>query len=61
MKYGRKILSVLMVLSLVLVLSFAGARADMIYETKTKEIVTSGVILETITRFADEGWQKYTC
>lgn len=58
MKYGRKILSVLMVLSLVLVLSFAGARADVIYETKTKEIVTSGVILETITRFADEGWQK---
>lgn len=58
MKYIRKSVSVLIIFSLVCILSLSGVNAGVIYEFKTTEIVTSGVTLETITRFADEGWQK---
>ncbi|HPD00567.1 MAG TPA: phosphodiester glycosidase family protein [Acetivibrio sp.] len=58
MKYIRKSVSVLIIISLVIMLSLPGVNAGIIYESKTTEVVTSGVTLETITRFADEGWQK---
>lgn len=58
MKYIRKSVSVLIIFSLVLILSLPGVNAGIIYESKTTEVVTSGVTLETITRFADDGWQK---
>jgi exopolysaccharide biosynthesis protein len=58
MKYIRKSVSVLIIISLVLILSLPGVNAGIIYESRTTEVVTSGVTLETITRFADEGWQK---
>ncbi|HHV28817.1 phosphodiester glycosidase family protein [Acetivibrio mesophilus] len=58
MKYIRKSISIIAILSLIFALSFANANAATIYESKTKETVTSGVTLETITRFTDDGWQK---
>jgi len=58
MKYIRKSISIFAVLALVFILSFGNVSAGTIYESKTKETVTSGVTLETITRFTDDGWQK---
>ncbi|GAE89699.1 phosphodiester glycosidase family protein [Acetivibrio straminisolvens] len=58
MKYIRKSICIIAILSLVFMFSFGNVNAGTIYESKTKEIVTSGVTLETITRFTDDGWQK---
>lgn len=39
---------------------FSGApvHSKVIYQTVTSETITSGVVLERITRFTDEGWLK---
>lgn len=58
MKYIRKSVSVVLMLSLLFMFSFTGVNAGTIHETKSTETVTSGVTLETLTRFTDEGWQK---
>lgn len=58
MKYIRKSVSLIAILSLIFAFSFTSVDAGTIYESKTKETVTSGVTLETITRFTDGGWQK---
>ncbi len=58
MKYIRKSVSIIAILSLIFMISFGNVSAGTIYESKTRETVTSGVTLETITRFTDDGWQK---
>lgn len=59
MKYIRKKLSMLLTITVLLCVSFSTAKADtnsIIYDTTTKETITSGVIHEKISRFTDAGW-----
>ncbi|MFZ5989094.1 MAG: phosphodiester glycosidase family protein [Bacillota bacterium] len=58
MKYIRKTMSAVLIISILLVFSFTGVNAGTIHETSSFEIITSGVVLEKITRFTDEGWLK---
>jgi len=60
MKYIRKSISIFAVLALVFILSFGNVSAGTIYESKTKETVTSGVTLETITRLPMTDGRKST-
>ncbi|MDF2523218.1 MAG: hypothetical protein K0R31_859, partial [Clostridiales bacterium] len=58
MKILRKYISVLIILSIVLALPYNTIRAEAntIYQSSTKETVTSGATLEKTTRFTTEGW-----
>lgn len=58
MKYIRKGLAVALITIILLLLSFNTAMADsnIIYETSSKETITSGATLEKITRFTENGW-----
>lgn len=59
MKYIRKKLSLLIIFTVLFSMSFSTVRADVnniIYDLTTKEIVTSGVIYEKISRFTESGW-----
>ena len=58
MKSLRKFISVLIILSIFVALPFSisSAAANVIYQSSTKETVTSGATLEKITRFTTEGW-----
>ncbi|TYQ14980.1 UNVERIFIED_CONTAM: uncharacterized protein DUF2233 [Acetivibrio alkalicellulosi] len=58
MRYIGKKISILLVLAIILIFSFSGTNANTIYETSTIETITSGVTLERITQFTNEGWQK---
>lgn len=54
----RKSISLVLITAMLLIFTFSSANANprVIHESSTKEIVTSGAILERITRFTDEGW-----
>ena len=56
--YIRKSVSVLLITAVLLLCTFsiAGAAPRVIHETVKREIITSGAILERITRFTDDGW-----
>jgi len=65
--YTRKRVSVLLVTTILLMCSLSTARAgagdsygstNIIYENTEREYVTSGAILEKITRFTTDGWLK---
>ncbi|WP_010681286.1 phosphodiester glycosidase family protein [Acetivibrio cellulolyticus] len=59
MKYIRKTLSIMLIITVLLSMSFSTAFAEtnsIIYETSTTETITSGVTHEKITRFMDKGW-----
>lgn len=59
MNYIRKRLSILLIIAVMLCSSFTSVNADtnsLIYESTTKEIITSGVTHEKIMRFMDKGW-----
>ena len=59
MKYVRKKLSMLIIVTILLFASFSTANANInsiIYDITSKEIITSGVIHERISRFTDVGW-----
>ena len=60
MKYIRKNFSIVLILTLVFVSLFSNTpvKANVIYQTRTSETITSGVVLEKITKFTDEGWQN---
>lgn len=58
MKYVRRSISIILVVTILLLFSFNAVQADsgVIYETSSKQTITSGAVLEKITRFTDEGW-----
>lgn len=59
MIYKRKIAFVLLFVMLFLIFPFSidtSAESRVIYETSTKQTITSGAVLEHITKFTDEGW-----
>lgn len=59
MKYIRKKLLAVLMISVLFASSFARVSANnTIYETVTTEKVTSGVTLQKILRFTDEGWLR---
>jgi exopolysaccharide biosynthesis protein len=60
MRYIRKKITILLILAVVFASFFSGApvHSKVIYQTVTSETITSGVVLERITRFTDEGWLK---
>lgn len=58
MHYIRKSLSVLLVFSILIALSFSTVSANpgIIHESVTTQRITSGAVLEHITRFTTDGW-----
>lgn len=60
MEYIRKKFTIVLILTVVFVSLFAGTpvHSKVIYRTVTSETITSGVVLEKITQFTDEGWLK---
>jgi exopolysaccharide biosynthesis protein len=61
MKHIRKKLSMLVIVTILLCISFSTANGNtnsIIYDIITKEIVTSGVTYEKISRFTDAGWRN---
>lgn len=60
MSYIRRKFTIILILSIIFVSVFTNVsiQAKTIYETRTSETITYGVVLEKITRFTDEGWQK---
>jgi exopolysaccharide biosynthesis protein len=59
MKYIRKRISIMLIITILLCMSFSTLNvkaSSIIYEDKTTEIITSGVTHEKITRFTDNGW-----
>ncbi|MDQ2085135.1 phosphodiester glycosidase family protein [Herbivorax sp. ANBcel31] len=60
MNYIRKKVAMILMLAIVFVSFYSNTNvnANIIYEETTLETITSGVTLENITRFSDEGWQN---
>lgn len=60
MEYIRKKFTIVLILAVVFVSFFTNTpvHSKVIYQTVTSETITSGVVLERITRFTDEGWLK---
>lgn len=58
MKYTRKYISILLIAAILIVLpiSSTSAESNIIYETTSKQTVTSGVTFENTVRFTDDGW-----
>ncbi len=58
MNYIRKGISILLISLILLMPAFGIVKAspDAIYETSSKSSITSGAVLEKITRFTTEGW-----
>jgi len=59
MKYIRRKLSMLITITVLFIMSFSTANADIndiIYDITSKEVITSGVIHEKILRYTEEGW-----
>lgn len=56
--YIRKSLSILLIIVILTLVPFSmvGASLNVINQTSTKENITSGVTLEKIVRFTDDGW-----
>ncbi len=60
MKYIGKRLSILLLAVIIVItqISYAAADSNIIYQTSVKENVTSGAVLERISRFTTNGWQN---
>lgn len=60
MKYIRRSISIFLITVFLTTMMFSTARAESntIYETSAKETITSGVTLENIVKFTEEGWQN---
>ncbi len=58
MKYIGKSLSAVLIVAILVAAVFIPVQADMgiIYESSSKETITSGVSLEKISRFTNDGW-----
>lgn len=58
MKYIRKILPLVLVIAILALLPLSTAMADtnVIHQSSTKQTITSGAVLEKITRFTTDGW-----
>lgn len=60
MKYIRKAFSLILTAFILITIpvSYADAQSNIIYEETIKENITSGAVMENITRFTDKGWFK---
>lgn len=56
--YIRKSISILLVAAMLVIVPFStvSSASNVIYQTSTKDNITSGVTLEKIVRFTDDGW-----
>ena len=61
LKYIRKSIAIILIAILISILSFSTVSADtgLIYQTVTKETITSGATLQSIVRFTNDGWLKF--